>query len=65
VRAWPGRDREPVLLAEREGRLAGGARVMLARRCGFEDASVHRRHARLAGQWRDVLIVERLLGDAA
>jgi L-amino acid N-acyltransferase YncA len=52
-------------VAEREGRVAGGARVMLARRCGFEDAGVHRRHARLAGQWQDVLIVERLLGDAA
>jgi hypothetical protein len=28
-------------------------------------AIYHRRHARLDGPWRDVVIVERLLGDAA
>jgi L-amino acid N-acyltransferase YncA len=30
---------------------------------GFEEVGVHRRHARLDGEWRDVVIVERLLGS--
>ena len=38
--------------------------VALARRCGFYDVGVHRRHGRIEGVWRDVLVVERLLGDA-
>jgi L-amino acid N-acyltransferase YncA len=37
----------------------------LARACGFSDVGVHRRHGRLDGEWRDVLVVERPLGDAA
>jgi L-amino acid N-acyltransferase YncA len=37
----------------------------LMRRCGFREVGVHRRHGRLDGEWRDVLVVERLLGDAA
>ena len=37
----------------------------LARACGFSDVGVHRRHGRLDGEWRDVVVVERLLGDAA
>lgn len=37
----------------------------LARRCGFSTVGVHRRHGRLEGEWRDVLVVERLLGEAA
>jgi len=37
----------------------------LARRCGFREVGIHRRHARLDGRWRDVVLVERLLGDAA
>jgi len=41
------------------------ASLALARRCGFRAVGVHRRHARLDGEWRDVLVVERLLGDAA
>ena len=28
---------------------------------GFTEVGVHRRHARLDGQWRDVVLVERLL----
>jgi phosphinothricin acetyltransferase len=36
----------------------------LARACGFSDVGVHRRHGRLDGEWRDVVVVERLLGDA-
>jgi L-amino acid N-acyltransferase YncA len=34
----------------------------LLRGCGFSEVGVHRRHGRLDGEWRDVLIVERLLG---
>lgn len=32
---------------------------------GFREVGVYRRHARLDGVWRDVVIVERLLGEAA
>ncbi len=32
---------------------------------GFREVGVYRRHARLDGAWRDVVIVERLLGPAA
>jgi L-amino acid N-acyltransferase YncA len=39
--------------------------VALVRRCGFRQVGVHHRHGRLDGQWKDVLLVERLLGDAA
>ena len=41
------------------------ASLALARRCGFREVGVHRRHGRLEGEWRDVLVVERLLGAAA
>lgn len=37
----------------------------LARRHGFREVGVHRRHGRLDGEWRDVVVVELLLGDAA
>lgn len=37
----------------------------LVRRCGFREVGVHRRHGRLDGRWKDVLLVERLLGDGA
>jgi L-amino acid N-acyltransferase YncA len=37
----------------------------LLRRCGFRDVGVHVRHGRLDGEWRDVVVVERLLGEAA
>jgi L-amino acid N-acyltransferase YncA len=36
----------------------------LLRSCGFSEVGVHRRHGRLDGEWRDVLVVERLLGEA-
>ena len=36
----------------------------LCRRHGFREVGVYERHARLDGVWRDVVIVERLLGDA-
>jgi L-amino acid N-acyltransferase YncA len=41
------------------------ASVALLRRCGFRDVGLHLRHGRLDGQWRNVLVVERLLGPAA
>lgn len=37
----------------------------LCRALGFREVGVYRRHARLEGEWRDVVIVERLLGEAA
>jgi L-amino acid N-acyltransferase YncA len=37
--------------------------VRMVGRCGFREVGLHRRHGRLDGQWRDVLLVERLLGD--
>jgi phosphinothricin acetyltransferase len=41
------------------------ASLRLVRRCGFREVGIHRAHGRLDGQWRDVLLVELLLGDAA
>jgi len=41
------------------------ASIALARRCGFRQVGVHMRHGRLDGEWRDVVVVERLLGEAA
>jgi L-amino acid N-acyltransferase YncA len=42
---------------------ANEASVKLVERCGFREVGVHRRHGRLDGRWRDVLLVERLLDD--
>jgi phosphinothricin acetyltransferase len=39
--------------------------IELAHRLGFRDVGVYERHGRLDGEWRDVLLIERLLGDAA
>jgi L-amino acid N-acyltransferase YncA len=36
--------------------------LRLVERCGFSPVGVHLRHGRLDGAWRDVLVVERLLG---
>jgi L-amino acid N-acyltransferase YncA len=41
------------------------ASVALHERCGFRVVGVYRRHAKLDGTWRDCVIVERLLGEAA
>jgi phosphinothricin acetyltransferase len=38
--------------------------LRLVERCGFAPVGLHRRHGRLDGTWRDVLVVERLLGPA-
>ncbi|HEX8120405.1 MAG TPA: arsinothricin resistance N-acetyltransferase ArsN1 family A [Solirubrobacteraceae bacterium] len=35
------------------------------RAAGFEEVGVQRRHGRLDGEWKDVVLVERLLGEAA
>ncbi|WP_216321057.1 arsinothricin resistance N-acetyltransferase ArsN1 family A [Deinococcus aestuarii] len=32
-------------------------------RCGFREVGTHRRHARLDGEWRDVVTVEALLDE--
>lgn len=39
------------------------AAIKLCERCGFTRVGVHRRHGRLEGEWRDVLVVERLLAS--
>lgn len=39
--------------------------LALCRRLGFREVGVYRRHAKLDGEWRDVVIVELLLGEAA
>jgi phosphinothricin acetyltransferase len=41
------------------------ASLALCRRHGFREVGRYERHARLDGVWRDVVIVERLLGEAA
>jgi L-amino acid N-acyltransferase YncA len=41
------------------------ASLALCRALGFREVGVHRRHAKLDGDWRDVVVVERLLGAAA
>jgi len=40
------------------------ASIRLVERCGFSRVGLHRRHGRLDGEWRDVLVVERLLALA-
>lgn len=40
------------------------ASLRLCARHGFRRVGVYRRHARLDGEWRDVVIVERLLEEA-
>jgi phosphinothricin acetyltransferase len=32
---------------------------------GFDEVGIQRRHGRLGGEWKDCVLVERLLGDAA
>jgi phosphinothricin acetyltransferase len=41
------------------------ASLTLHERAGFRTIGVYRRHGRLDGEWRDCVIVERLLGEAA
>lgn len=37
----------------------------LCRALGFREVGIYRRHGKLDGVWRDVVIVECLLGEAA
>jgi L-amino acid N-acyltransferase YncA len=39
------------------------ASVGLVERCGFSLVGLHRRHGQLDSEWRDVLVVERLLNE--
>lgn len=39
------------------------ASIALVRACGWRDVGVHVRHGKLDGEWKDVLVVELLLGD--
>jgi phosphinothricin acetyltransferase len=41
------------------------ASLNLARACGFREVGVHLRHGKLDGVWKDTVVVERLLGEAA
>jgi L-amino acid N-acyltransferase YncA len=41
------------------------ASVALCRAVGCREVGVFRRHSRLDGNWRDVTVVEKLIGDAA
>lgn len=41
------------------------ASLALCRAVGFREVGTYRRHGKLDGRWRDVVVVERLLGDAA
>jgi L-amino acid N-acyltransferase YncA len=38
--------------------------IALVRACGWREVGVHERHGRLDGEWKDVLVVELLLGEA-
>jgi L-amino acid N-acyltransferase YncA len=39
------------------------ASLALHERCGFRSVGVYRRHGKLDGQWRDCVIVERMLDE--
>lgn len=41
------------------------ASLATARTCGFREVGVQHRHGTLDGEWRDCVLVERLLGPAA
>lgn len=38
------------------------ASAAMLRTAGWREVGVHRRHGRLGGEWKDVLVVEKLLG---
>jgi phosphinothricin acetyltransferase len=40
------------------------ASLALHERCGFRIVGMYKRHGKLEGEWRDCVIVERLLGEA-
>jgi phosphinothricin acetyltransferase len=39
--------------------------LALHRKAGFREAGIYHRHGKLEGEWRDCVIVEKLLGEAA
>ena len=39
--------------------------IALLEDCGYREVGVHRRHGRVEGEWKDVLVLERLLGEAS
>jgi L-amino acid N-acyltransferase YncA len=39
--------------------------IALVHSCGWRDVGVHLRHGKLDAEWKDVLVVELLLGDPA
>jgi L-amino acid N-acyltransferase YncA len=39
--------------------------IALVKRLGWREVGVHRRHGTLDGEWKDVLVVEKLLGGDA
>ena len=41
------------------------ASLALHRKAGFTEVGIQRRHGKLDGEWKDTMLVERLLGDAA
>jgi L-amino acid N-acyltransferase YncA len=41
------------------------ASLKLHRAAGFTEVGIQRRHGRLDGEWKDTMLVERLLGEAA
>jgi len=41
------------------------ASLRLHRKAGFTEVGIQRRHGRLDGEWKDTMLVERLLGEAA
>jgi phosphinothricin acetyltransferase len=41
------------------------ASLRLHRAAGFTEVGIQRRHGQLDGEWKDTMLVERLLGDAA
>ncbi len=45
--------------------VSNAASRSLLRSVGFREVGTYRRHAKLDGAWIDVVIVERLIGDAA
>lgn len=43
---------------------SNGPSIELVTSLGYREVGTHRRHGRLDGEWKDVLVVELLLGDA-
>ena len=41
------------------------ASLALHRKAGFREVGVYKRHGKLDGEWRDCVIVERLIGEAS